>query len=197
MGILSDAFRVQNSPTQLVRDVLIETGTSVGDSFAFALTQPYKELYTIEWNAEAHHKALARFQHVLDFKCPCPCGFSRTARLCHGSSPEMLPRMMDGEKDTVFFLDAHWVGGETDDYDRRYPQSVLLLELEAIARVQWKKRPLVICDDAAMRFSNFWTRLGVNERWEKSQWPTVDDIMQLMGPQGYSLTVLNDQLWLW
>ena len=197
MGEFNDCMRVQNPPCKIVRDVFIETGTQVGNSFEQAMAQPFRRLYTIEVNTDNHMAALRRFEHRLEFRCPCGCGFEQKASLHHGSSPELLPRIVDPERDTTLFLDAHFVSENVNEMDARYGQCPLLRELEIIATVPWKTKPLVVIDDSRMFDGSCKRDAIVNPNFKWDEWPDLNDIMRVVAHHRFNMGIFNEQIWLW
>lgn len=197
VGIISQVFDCPDPPTTPVRKVFIETGTQVGDSLAIAMQQKFSRLYSIEWNYDNHTKALRRFEHNLKSQCAC-CGFQQELSIHHGSSPELLPRIIDPTKDTTFWLDAHFVSENHDEMDRRYGQCPLLEELRIICSFTWTLRPCVLIDDTRMYVPwGVWSDEIQNPNFKSEQWPTLNEIMNVVTPQGFIMKIIGEQIWLW
>ena len=77
-------------------NVLVETGTYLGDTFAYALCS-FKEVHTIEVDPRLHERAKRLFGH-------------KTGAILHiGDSGDILPEIVDKLKEpAVFWLDGHF-----------------------------------------------------------------------------------------
>lgn len=82
----------------------VETGTCRGNG-AKALARRFPKVVSIELSRALHEKAKARLAEE---------GF-RNVELIQGSSPELLPRILQNfpKAPVFFFLDAHWSGDST------------------------------------------------------------------------------------
>lgn len=79
----------------------VETGTLRGDTIA-AVKRDFEEIYSIELSKELYSAAQIRFAG------------DRHVKLIHGDSGAELPRLIEHLTHTaVFWLDAHYSGGET------------------------------------------------------------------------------------
>lgn len=106
-----------------IRPVFIETGTDSGYATIHALLSGFGECHTIDIDPKTVARAKVLFS-----------GFPGiTAH--EGDSRVVLPRVIDPEKDTTFFLDAHG------------PDTPLADELKIITAAKWKRLPLVMVDD--------------------------------------------------
>lgn len=158
-------------PTDLqITHVFIETGTNAGHSLALALAAGYEECLSVECVEHIHLAAKERF-----------AGEPR-ARLFHGSSPELLPQIIDPAKSTTFWLDAHYSGSDPSWQDPKFGECPLLAELQAIMAVRWGQLPYILIDDATL-FHPDWSensgRFDPNS-FTRSHWPTVDQIAALL-----------------
>ena len=98
-------------------DVLVETGTYVGDMVA-AMAGDFRDIYSIELSAPLHLIARARFAGC------------RTIHLARGDSSIELRRLLRGMRQPcLFWLDGHFCGGLTAGGSGSWP---LLKELNAI-----------------------------------------------------------------
>ena len=163
----------------LVREVFIETGTYQGTTLKLAAKAGYQELHSIECAEPLYHLAEPLFKD--DPKVHLHCG----------SSPVVLPKIMDGAKTTLFWLDAHWCGqnlaGYVSVFDPAYGQCPLLAELKAIMDVDWKVPPYILIDDAQQ-----FTRRRFGVVFEDKQWPTINQIRAEM--PGFTLSEWSDIL---
>lgn len=153
--------------TSLITDVFIETGTYTGRSVLDACKQDFKEIHSIEW-LEKHYLA-----------CKKKVKGYENCHLHHGSSPDVLPQIIDGTKTTTFWLDAHYQGVRDDEQDPKYGECPLLEELKVIFSIDWEVDPFVIIDDVHC-FTD-----GLPRTFNKSQWPLIEEIKSLF-PDNYT-----------
>ncbi|MBK9239165.1 MAG: hypothetical protein IPL75_02630 [Acidobacteria bacterium] len=110
--------------------VFVETGTFQGD-LAFDICDRFARIHTIElspkWHAHASER-LKAYQHIT----------------CHlGDSAEVLAELgATLEEPAVFYLDAHFAGGDTAFGSEEVP---LMRELSALSTRTWKD--IIIIDD--------------------------------------------------
>ena len=158
---------------QVIRDyarksdarILVETGTCIGD-MAWALRKNFELIYSVELDPALHQRAaarLARYPHITLF-----CG----------DSGSVLNPILTGlpEAPCVFWLDAHYSGGNTARGDGDTP---VLKELRAVLR---RRAPsdTVLIDDARL--------FGCDD------YPSLGDIQMLVGESksGWSVSVQTD-----
>jgi hypothetical protein len=157
--------------------VYIETGVGLGDSFACAVRQPFDRLHGIDVSERAVAACLK---------------FAADPRVAihHGSSLDVLPRIIDPTKKTLFWLDAHYEG--PDCWQPEHGQCPLLAELRIILAVRWEQKPVILIDDysAFMSYSEWWRRYA-GERLDREQWPTFAEIYDEMGGVDYRWTFLT------
>ncbi len=158
----------------LVRDVFIETGTYHGKTLQYAAEAEFKELHSIECKEENYLIACDRLK---DFD---------NAKIYHGTSPDILPEIIDGEKETTFWLDAHYQGGAKDEMHEKYGECPLLEELKVITSVEWKTTPYILIDDYHCFTGDFWS-----DKFDRKQWPTLDQIKALL-PKELKINIAND-----
>ncbi len=157
---------------KLVRDVFIETGTFRGDTLMSAVAAGFRQLYSMECCERLYRAACRRFAN-------CP-----HVRLHLGSSPDILPKIMDPALATTFWLDARYQGYDRDEFDLAVGECPLLLELAAIRAVPWKTPPVIVIDDAAI-FRHGFDHLGeLGMRFDPCQWPSIEQVRQAL-PAGY------------
>jgi len=157
-------------------DVFIETGTNRGDSLAAALAAGYPKCLSVEFVESLYLLAQARF------------AADPRVRLFHGSSPEMLPSMIDPTKTTTFWLDAHYSGSDRDWQDLRYGECPLVEELKVIASTPWRQPPIICIDDAFIFKDSTWqgpSSVFVPALFTRSHWPRLADIEQIL--DGYEV----------
>ncbi|MHA1768078.1 MAG: rRNA adenine N-6-methyltransferase family protein, partial [Promethearchaeota archaeon] len=132
-------------------DILIETGTGKGNMIQ-AVLKYFKKIYSIELSSELYNQARKRFlkyDHV---------------KLYHGDSANILPEILSSiTKPALFWLDAHYSGGNTA---RGNIDTPIIKELEAIFRAS-KYEHVILIDDA-----NFFN--GEND------FPTLEKLQELI-----------------
>ncbi len=153
-----------------VTDVFIETGTNLGHSLAAAVAAGYSECLSVEFVEDLYLAAVTRF------------GRDPRVRLFRGSSPDLLPLIIDPEKATTFWLDAHYSGSDRSWQDPRYGECPLLAELKAIQTAKWRTRPYLCIDDAFI-FRDAWEPVpGIFNPtfFTKLHWPLISEIRALL-----------------
>jgi hypothetical protein len=162
-------------------DVFIETGLGHGQSLRAALAQPFTALHSIE----------------IDPQLIAQCGLHDPRLTIHlGSSPEILPRIIDPSQLTMFWLDAHYSAGQytsNSAHDRasldpRYGQCPLLAELAILFQVRWHRAPWIYIDDAVCFQAPVYE--GMFAQHDRAQYPTEDQIRAAL-PTHYRLEVID------
>jgi hypothetical protein len=151
--------------------VFIETGTQRGNSLAAALAAGYPKCLSVEYTELFYQFAVERF-----------AGEPRV-RLFKGSSPDLLPEMIDPNETTTFWLDAHFSGSDRDWQDPKYGECPLLKELEIIAAAPWKEPPIICIDDAYIFLERIWegpSWIFQPELFTRSHWPLLADIQRVI-----------------
>ena len=126
----------------IVGDPFIETGTFQGETLENARIAGFKVLHSIEVFEPNFTAALQKF---VDWP---------QVQLHLGSSPDVLPTIINPELTTTFWLDAHFQGGDVRECDPVYGECPLLAELEAIFAIQWAIMPLILIDCTHSRTFN-------------------------------------------
>jgi hypothetical protein len=129
---------VGSFPRQLALDLqnrlelsrAVETGTYVGDT-ARLLARMFDDVVTIERSEHYLRKARERLDGIANVE------------LVHGHSGEALTAVAHDARATLYWLDAHWSGGDTAGSDDPVP---LMAELDAIGAGHPKD--CVLIDDA-------------------------------------------------
>lgn len=122
---------------------LVETGTHRGDGVREGLAAGFERVYSCDNSEFAYGWASCRFQHD-----------NHLVHLALMDSPEFIRWMFDNVRDQpfVFFLDAHWCGGngEMDGADRYLQAPAPLLgELDVIAG-SGRTDHVILIDDVRM-----------------------------------------------
>ena len=115
-------------------EVLVETGTFEGDAVD-SLLDDFKTIYSIELNPILYERAKERFKD------------NKHVHLLFGDSTVVLPVLLNSVKvPTLFWLDAHYSGGETALGETITP---VVFELAAIFE-KVHPRSVVLIDDARL-----------------------------------------------
>lgn len=159
-------------------EVFIETGHGAGGTFEEVLTAPYHyaDLHTVECDPAVVARAKSRF------------GGDPRVHIHHGSSPDVLQRICDPHRSTVFWLDAHFSGGlyGAQDTDPSFGECPLLAELAVIRGFQWRVAPQIFIDDAPLFLGGPYYREYA--ACDPAQWPSLEAIRKAL-PPGYRVTV--------
>jgi hypothetical protein len=165
--------------------VFIETGLGSGQSLRAALSEPFETLHSIEIDASL----IARCDLV-----------DPRLTIHHGSSPNILPTIIDPERSTMFWLDAHYSAGlytSDSDVDRtrldpRYGQCPLLAELAIIRAAPWRVRPWIYIDDAECFVTPIYE--GMLAQYDRAQYPTEAEVRAAL-PERYHVETLDMRGW--
>jgi hypothetical protein len=155
----------------LVRDCFVETGTGGGDSLFQAQRNAFAILHSVEWSHHLYLGAVQRF------------GRDPRVHLWHGDSAVILPAILDPQRPTTFWLDAHWAGG---GFTEEHPphDCPLLGELAAIFAVPWVVPPIVLVDDATVLDGTFLQTPRARElNFRPGDWPSVAEVRAAVPPQ--------------
>ena len=168
MSILTNFFNCH--------DVYIETGLGHGQTLVEAIKHGFRELHVIEIDQKLIGMANEKFSR-----------FPRVPLTIHlGSSPDVLPEVIDPERQTLFWLDAHFSAGlytsdserDRDQLDPRWGECPLMGELEVIVNTPWKVDPLILIDDADCFTAEKYE--GYCASWHKDQHPTLKQIQSVI-----------------
>jgi hypothetical protein len=119
------------------RDILIETGTLTGETVQAAIDLGFKRIYSIELSKPLANRCKERFKG-LDF-----------VTIVQGDSSTELEKILKSvDEPCVFWLDAHYSGGETAKGDKDCP---LYEEIAAIASHYIKSHIILIDDIVCLR----------------------------------------------
>jgi hypothetical protein len=137
-----------NNPADLV---FIETGTWIGDTIQKALDIGFKEIKSIELSVDLFNKARQRFKNNINVS------------LYNGDSAEQMQNIIyDISDKIVFWLDAHYSGGETALGKQICP---LYAELDVISK--HKRNDHIILIDDIRDVHNGYMRVTLNELIQK------------------------------
>jgi len=118
-------------------EVFIETGTQNGKTMRL-VCELFKTCHGIEVSPRFYQQASkVQRPHV---------------RIYLGHSPDVLPNLLEKDRKTVFWLDAHYIGGP----QLTEVQCPLMEELKVITGVKWSVKPTILIDDARFFEEGFW-----------------------------------------
>lgn len=167
MATLENYDQVIND-VPLVRDVFIETGTYLGRTLALA-KEHFGECHSIEVMEDRYKNCKAKFKN------------DTNVFLHLGLSQDVLPDIIDPKRETTFWLDGHFEGGDPSMVEKMGGECPLMQELEIIVNFEWQSFPMIIIDDCWMyKHDSVYWRDGWLKKWDKSQWPSLDDIRQVL-----------------
>jgi hypothetical protein len=176
-GLSREAQETMGAPLRFPpAQVFIETGHGFGGTLDDIVQGSYEEIHSIEVNAELARRGQERFSTC-----------SRV-HVHHGSSPRVLPSLCDPKRETVFWLDAHYSGGNygSDGLDSEFGQCPLLAELAIIRGVAWQVPPRIFIDDSYCFTTEQYS--WVYKNCDRSQFPSLDEIQEAL-PSGYRLEI--------
>jgi hypothetical protein len=145
-------------------DTFVETGTFHGGTSRWA-SEHFAKVTTIEGARAIHEAAVEKHKGVpnIDFR------FGRTV--------ERLPEVVDGLRGpAVFWLDAHWSGGETAGVEQECPT------LEEIAIIRRSPYEHVILVDDARLFTS-----PPPPPHNPAHWPTFQQVADALGAGRYTM----------
>ena len=146
---------------------------------AIEMRPAFRELHGIEVDAELAERAHRRF--LSDSR----------VKIHHGSSLDVLPKILNPARTTLFWLDAHYDGVRPTSFDPKHGQNVLIGELRIILALPW--RPLILIDDASTFCSDRWWDRFHGTDMNRGQNPTFQQIYDAFAGEldTYNLLVHN------
>lgn len=177
MGRLSATWLKNNG--YATTQVFIETGTSVGTSAKYCAAL-FPEVHTIELGDLKYSEAKRLLVNYPNITCH------------HGSSPDVLRRIIDPSKSTLVWCDAHWVASDPNAAgpDNQCP---LMEELESIFAQRWTAELTILIDDAHYFQESFW-RQRWSRPYDKSQWPRMREIRSVAAAAGFACREREDDV---
>jgi len=151
-------------------ETFVETGTYRGDTAIWA-SEEFSKVITIERAAQLYNQLLSSYEKLYP-----------NIVFLYGDSGKLLGEiswLMDHP--TIFWLDAHYSGGDTVGADYECP---LLKELECI--VDYSCEHYILIDDAHMFLNT------PPSPHNPSQWPSFTEIQAILDRRDYTITVLKD-----
>lgn len=168
MAIPTD-FRIADR--SLVRPAFVETGYHRGAAVAAALAAGFDSVESVEYDRRLYCAGLLKFAN------------EPRVRLHRGSGPDVLPSILDPKTPTTIYLHDHFLGPEYGPPDPVYGECPLLAELDAVGRVPWAVRPIVVVDDWHL-FRRPWES-GLLARLDPDQWPEAGAVLDRLHGCGF------------
>lgn len=123
--------------------VFIETGSYIGKGIDSALQAGFQRIYSIELSNYYHNYCVRKYAG------------NDKVKLYFGDSLDVLPLiLMDIQEPCVFWIDAHWMGGEADKIQPGKNPFPLMDELKIIAKHPIKTHTIIIDDMRLVRDKN-------------------------------------------
>lgn len=175
MGIVN--FGVPEKETDFLKrelglDVFVEGGTYRGGTTK-RMSKSFREVFTIEKSDIMHEIAKKNLKNISNIT------------MLKGDTREHLGKILDNNDDILFWLDAHWSGGDTYGEEDECP---LLEELETI--FNYPKNYVILIDDARLFLApppyphNF------------DNWQSITDISRVL-PDAWQIMVYEDVIYLY
>ena len=149
--------------------IFVETGTYQGHTTRWAAKE-FEEVYTIEAQKEIWENVQPTFEKHKNIKS-----------ILGNSGPE-LQKLVPSLPPSMFFLDAHWSGGQTAGANSECP---LLSELAVI--MPWFQKHVILIDDARLFLR------PPRPPHITTEWPSLDDIFRVIQNASYT-TVYKDMI---
>jgi len=147
----------------------IETGTMYGETSSWA-SKLFNKVFTIEKNEHFFKLAKKKFE-------------SSNVTCINGESPECLNLLLNNnDEKTIFWLDAHWSGGETSGEERECP---IIEEIKVINN--WGCECIIVIDDARLFLSPPY------KPHKPDHWPNIIEIInQLIDNYEKYIVIIHD-----
>ena len=169
--------RLREAGVKLPGDLFIETGTCSGNGVR-SVVHLFKESHSIEIDEQMFRNARRKV--------------SRFGIKFHlGNSPDVLRKIIDPSRETVFWLDSHFVKGFGEQSVSSAKQCPLLEELESIFSFDWRTPPMILIDDAEFFGNRFW-KFHRSRGYRRADWPTFDKIKQSAESNGMTMRVIKN-----
>lgn len=152
-------------------DVFVEGGTYLGGT-AKNMSQKFRKVYTIEKSAVMHGKAKKEL-----------AGYSNIT-LIKGDTRNHLKKILEHETNILFWLDAHWSGGDTYGENDECP---LIEELETI--FSFEGNNAILIDDARLFLA------PPPSPHDFQKWPSLVEIIRVI-PSSFDVLVHDDVIYI-
>ena len=165
---LEDAVYLKN---KMQLDVAVEGGTYLGGT-AISLSRIFRQVYTIENSDQMYEKAIENVSSI------------RNIQPLKGDTRSHLPEIVHSENKILFWLDAHWSGGETYG---KLDECPLIEELRII--FESRITCAILIDDARLFMA------PPPKPHNEKAWPSCADISAVI-PGDWDLIIYNDVIYL-
>ena len=174
MGLIN--FGVPEKETEFLKqsmglDVFVEGGTYIGGT-AKNMGDKFRKVYTIEKSDVMFDKAEKNLKNIINIT------------MLKGDTREHLHQIMENNDNILFWLDAHWSGGETYGEEDECP---LIEELEII--FEYNKNYVILIDDARLFLA------PPPSPHKIENWPSLTDILKTL-PENWELLEFEDVIYL-
>lgn len=175
MGLIN--FGVPEKETEFLKknlglDVFVEGGTYRGGT-AKKMSEFFKKVYTIEKSDVMYDIAKENLKDISN------------VTMLKGDTREHLTQILDSNDNIIFWLDAHWSGGDTYGEEDECP---LVEELNIIFK--YPKNYVILIDDARLF-------LAPPPHPHKFQnWPSLKEIMDVL-PMNKEITIFEDVIYIY
>jgi len=175
MGLIN--FGVPEKETEFLKknlglDVFVEGGTYRGGT-AKKMSESFRKVYTIEKSKVMFDIAKENLKDVSN------------VIMLKGDTREHLTEVLDNNDNILFWLDAHWSGGNTYGEEDECP---LIEELEII--FDYPKNYVILIDDARL----FLAPPPYPHKFQN--WQSLTDIMKIL-PDNWELVEYEDVIYLY
>jgi len=154
-------------------DIFVEGGTYKGDT-AKKMSNKFRKVYTIEKSDIMFNEAKENLKDI------------KNVILLKGDTREHFPYIIRKNDNILFWLDAHYSGGETYGEEDECP---LMEELEIIFEYNKNKNFVILIDDARL----FLAPPPYPHKIEN--WPSLINIVQVL-PNNWELIVFEDVIYI-
>jgi len=152
-------------------DIFVEGGTYKGDT-AKKMSNKFRKVYTIEKSDIMFNEAKENLKDI------------KNIILLKGDTREHFPNIIKENDNILFWLDAHWCGGNTYGQE---DECLLVEELEIIFKYQ--KNYVILIDDARL----FLAPPPYPHKIEN--WPSLIDIVKIM-PNDFEIIIFEDVIYI-
>ena len=175
MGLIN--FGVPQKETEFLKkslglDVFVEGGTYKGGT-AKKMSETFRKVYTIEKSDAMFDIAKENLKDISN------------VTMLKGDTREHLSKILDNNDNIIFWLDAHWSGGDTYGEEDECP---LIEELEII--FEYSKNYVILIDDARL----FLAPPPYPHKFQN--WPSLKEIMNVL-PMNKEITVFEDVIYIY
>lgn len=154
-------------------DTFIETGTYTGNT-SKNMSKYFKKVYTIEASKKMYDVAQSNLKNF------------ENVELIFGKSQEVIEQLFPKENNILFWLDAHWSGGDTYGEEDECP---LIAELRSIFKLSDNKNFCVLIDDARLFTS------PPPKPHSYKRWPSITEIINEI-PRSWHVIIYDDVIYL-